>query len=266
MLPKFLTQHMQKAYSKWGLSFNTSTENTTMTKSDLIKLISAAEGRIPDIRCGLVPTSFDPEDSALSGFPRSLSWRWNSCERALRIFSTTSVMARLPLFWQIESPLNAVCKSVGAILFMNEPENMPVGAAAIKSTEIHTVICEARNSFEFALYLSEKNIKPAAWFLIHQSDSLEWSVPLSIDSSRFVAQEVHLFPGLPILEQCALLLDDRKAEFHLSDSYLWEIGKDKTYITSIGDDPLPLVRFEIPFSLISKSQCPCGKVIVERNI
>lgn len=234
------------------------------TKNELMELLIAAENEIAETPCRLFPSSFNPNDPNLTAFPRPFDWQWNSCERILRALDAHSVMARLPLFWQIESPLNAVCRKIGAILFLNEPENMPIGAAAIKSVPIHTVICEAEDARGFSLYLAEKNISPSAWFLIHRGDAAEWNIPDSIDIAESLAQEVHLFPGMPVLVQCASLIKKHSALFHISEEYAWEIAGDKTYISSVENIPFPLVKFELPFSLACREKCLCGKIIMAR--
>jgi hypothetical protein len=141
-----------------------------------------------------------------------------------------------------------------------------VGAAAIISAGVDAVISDATSSFAFTSHLLEKNVPlPPLWVLVHNVRSAEWSVPapLSSDEHRAV-NEVHLFPGVPLLEQCPYLAAGRPTGFHATAGYHLEAAGKATLVTSIGDDPLPLFRFEIPVSLKGTGICDCGLTILER--
>src|SRR6185369_8776282 len=104
-----------------------------MTLAEFHTLLATMEPTIPAMNCRVVPSSFDPDDPALLAVPRPLEAAWPSVEAALRHFGSRAVMMRLPLFWQAEPLLHAACRAAGAPIFVNEPENMPLGAAALQN-------------------------------------------------------------------------------------------------------------------------------------
>jgi hypothetical protein len=131
--------------------------------------------------------------------------------------------------------------------------------------EVNTVITGAADVAAFTTYLSEYNVPlPKIWVLIHDA-AAEWNIPASVmHDAIHTAQEVHVFPGVPILEQCPHLVDQKSGLFHLSDAYLWDIDSGKARITSLGDDPIPLHRYVLPCALQSAGQCACGKSCVQK--
>jgi hypothetical protein len=148
----------------------------------------------------LFPSSFDPQDSALSAIEAPSDWHWESCERALTSFGSKFLLSRLPLFWQIESPLDAVCRTAGVTVFHNEVENMPVGAVAIRNVEIDTVLTTTEDAHNFVFFLTEKNVPlPRNWFLIHPIDATNREIPAKLCGPFFsVVEEVHKHPGFPL--------------------------------------------------------------------
>src|SRR3989344_1187763 len=190
----------------------------------------------------MVPTSFAPLNPALAGFPRPPQWHWRSCERALKAQDVQGVVACTPLFWQIAMSLNTVCRALGIPFFLNDPQNIPVGIAALTQTDMNVVIAGKDIATRFALALIERNIPQPHWILIHHADAPSWDIPQTI--SGIVFQEVHLFPGVPVLEQCIHRAKDREG-FHVSEDYILETD-GRTYITRINDDPIPLVQLELP--------------------
>jgi hypothetical protein len=228
---------------------------------ELLKEARAMEGRIPDTPCRIVPSSFDPADPRLTAIPISADWRWTSCERMLRFFKAKVVMLQLPLFWQNESLLNAICRDVGAPFFPNEPDNLPMGAAAIALAGVNVVIAESGQAEVFANFLSQRGQAFPSWFIIQRPDAVSWEMPAVIRNSDLrAAQEVHLFPGLTILEQCETLAEKKAPEFHCSLGYEWEIGEGLARITNAKEAPLRFLKLELPFSLEKISVCVCGRV------
>ena len=71
-------------------------------------------------------------------------------------------------------------------------------------------------------------------------------------------QEVHMFPGLSLLTQCATSLHNKGLGFHMSKEYYWKIDKEKVSITSVGSEPFPFVNFVLPFALVPDTKCDCG--------
>jgi len=142
---------------------------------------------------------------------------------------------------------------------------MPVGAAAIRFADVNTVILEADDSFAFSAHLVEKGVSiPPYWVVIHRADGA-WETPRTLQSASSVAQEVHLFPGVPILWQCEELMRVMLPQFHLSDEYNWKV-ESETYITSAREDPLPFTLLRMPFSLRKEKICSCGKDIFAKRV
>lgn len=236
-----------------------------MTKGELLQTLGDTEPTFPRLWCRLHPTSFDADDAQMRAFPRSVNWRWASAERALRLWRARTAVLRLPLFWQVVTPLHHACKAVGAAIFVNEPENIPVAGAAVRSTDAPAVFSTPRDAQLLAAYLAEKRLPPAhAWFLIYTPEEA-WSLPDALSSAARVAQEVHLFPGVPILEQCSELIGEKSPFFHPADGYLWDNSGSRSRITSAGDDLVPLTGYELPFRLEHlPSACACGKLSVKK--
>ncbi len=231
-----------------------------MNLSELRLSLHESESRIRDVPCRIIPTSFDPDDETLTAYPHPLDWRWLSCERALTLFKPTGVMMRLPLFWQAESPLHDACEKSGTSIFVNEPENMPIGGAAIQREAVDTVVTTAEDAFAFSTYLLEKNIPLAKnWLIINRVNAPEWRVPESLTQKEItLAQEVHLFPTMPLLVQCEECIAQKKG-FHISDEYIWEEIESGVTITSKENTLTPLTKLQLPSPIKSAGTCACGK-------
>lgn len=185
----------------------------------------------------------------------------------LRHFGSRGILMRLPLFWQLESPLYTACRATGAPLFVNDQGNMPVGDAALRLAELDTVVTGAADATMFSSYLSEHGTPLPMWFIIHPLPSEPWDIPPALKKNDVrVAQEVHLFPGVPLLEQCPSLADNKEPVFHASGSYAIEYSDAKTLISSIKDDLASLKRYELPVQLKEDGTCPCGKIRVSGAI
>jgi hypothetical protein len=145
------------------------------------------------------PSSFDPFDPTLTALPFPPGWRWSTLEAALSRFESKFLLSRIPLFWQIESPLNEICRSVGTTVFHNEVENMPVGAASVRSAEIDTVLTTSEDAHGFVAYLFEKAVPiPKNWFIIHPV--IKHDLPAKLQERAFiVVEETHDRPGSPKL-------------------------------------------------------------------
>lgn len=234
------------------------------TPEMLAELLRVIEPRIPEMTCRIFPSSFDPDDKDLRAFPRAIDWQWMSCERALRSAGSKGVMTRLPAYWQMGFPLHAACRAVGIPLFANGAENIPVGAMAIKTGGIDTVVSESRDAGAFADYLVKRALPyPRLGILVHRIQDT-WDVPRTVlDTWDTVAQEVHAFPGVPVLDQCAVLSDKKVSRFHLSDEYSWEVNGTEALMTSIGDALLPFYQYKLPRALRKAGTCSCGKPVFE---
>lgn len=208
--------------------------------------------------CRIVPTSFNADDENLKGFPLPAQWRWKSCETALSELRPHGVMMRLPLFWQLETPLWYACRTVRAPIFLNDPENMPVGAAALTRGGIDMVVAEQRDAAQFANYLQDEGEKiPAKWLIVHRAKDA-WLPPAALKDTR-VAQEVHMFPGFPILSQCGTLMTDVSGvpNFHRTNE--GELSRASAIIMpALGDDVIESLNLQLP-DIDDVGICKCGR-------
>lgn len=235
-----------------------------MTEAEFRAALEKMQDRIPEMACRVVPATFNPHEF-VSAFPRPLEWRWESCEVLLAKFTPRVVMMRLPLFWQLESPLFAACKNAGASIFVNDQKNMPVGEAAIRLADVDTVVTNTDDAFTFSSYLSQKNTWPVSWIILH-SWNTEWKLPVPLleGGNIRVGQEVHLFPGVPLLIQCAALADEKKPRFHLSPEFDFQTTGPSLHIASRSDALLPFSDVEIPLVLKSDGTCSCEQSVFSR--
>lgn len=105
-------------------------------------------------------------------------------------------MARLPLFWQLEIPLFHACRHAGSFLFINDVGNMPLGAAAIRTAEIDTIVTDFDDAVAFSAYLAQSTCPiPQKWFIVRPP--LRAGKPLPSHLAHVeVAEEVHETPGI----------------------------------------------------------------------
>lgn len=198
-----------------------------------------------------VPTSFDPDDPTSSVVRFSASWQWESLAETLARYNPHVLLLRLPLFWQVLSPLHAVCKRTGCALYINEQENPAAGEAAARVGEANVVITDAKDAFSFSLYVAERNVHIPSWILIHDPTG-DWEIPIILrEEHAQVAQEVHLFPGIPLLIQCEALAREKLPFFHMTGS-----------IETLFDLP---ITYALEPKLISSGICTCGKEILGRT-
>ncbi len=252
-----------KVYSEWGISESFFENNETTTPEKFLELLKDIEDKIPEMNCRVMPSSFDPDDQNLLAYPYYLSPRWDSCEKALRAFGARGVMMRLPLFWQTESLLHSACRAAGAFIFINEPENMPVGALALREGEVNTIVTDINDVFVFSSYLRDNKFPlNQTWIIVHPLKNKIGTIPeVLMKKEVLVAQEVHLFPGVPILEQCSTLWKEKKLLFHLLDLYVIEKKDNKSLLSNISDSPFSFFRYELPLHLNEAGRCGCGKDI-----
>ena len=230
-----------------------------MTHAELIAEIDkfSHENKSPANR--MVPTSFDPNDPTLRGFPISLDWKWTSCEQALRSQNSVGVMMRLPLFWQLEVPLYKACKSSGAFIFVSDRGNMTLAAEAIRIAHIDCVVTDIEDAVMFSNFLSKKSLmQPRSWIIVHPR-TMPRTLPSHL-SEAVGAQEVHLFPSVPILEQCEILRSLRQPLFHIHSDFQWDA--ELHAITSRAKIPVTLDRYPLPFTITEVGPCECGRAIV----
>jgi hypothetical protein len=251
---------VQGIYRHWGIELHGLTTQNYTTPQEYLRLLEAIEQVVPARPCRVFPSSFDPQDPHQRSVPRPLFSRWESCEETLRTFGSRGVILRLPLFWQVEAPLHHACTAAKATLFVNDPGNMPVGAEAVRSAGLDTVLTDTEDAGRFASYLlNESRVLPPRWILIHRPDHA-WVVPAALDAADRVAQEVHLFPGVPFLYQCPALIEKREPIFHSGGQYHIQIEEGETHITNREEFSLPLWRYRLPRTLAHAGTCSCGRV------
>jgi hypothetical protein len=226
-------------------------------------LLDSIEAQLPDAPYSVVPTSFDPHDDGLRAFPRSLETRWTSAENFFLNVGARGIMMRLPLFWQMEPLLFAAGQMAGAPLFVCDQSNMPLGAAAIRTAHMDTVVTDAGDAFAFSDYLVLTGaVAPKAWLVVHAFDAHSWDTPAALVDAR-LAQEVHLFPGIPVLASCERA-PKVGAGFHACNDYRVDIN-ETARLTSINDeDPLPLLNYDTEVPLAASGTCICGREIFVR--
>jgi hypothetical protein len=222
----------------------------------------AVQRELEALSCRILPTSFEAEDAALGGFPIPVEQRWESCERMLAHWHPHGVMMRLPLFWQIEILVWYAARHAGAPVFLNDPENMPVGAAALREGGMDTVVTEARDAAAFVQYLdAEERIRPRYWVVVHRARDV-WDTPAALRHDHLF-QEVHALPGLPVLTQCAALAAAGEPRFHETDglAYDWQARAFRTPSA----EPIP--SFELPLPPAAAcGACICGKIMYQRSL
>lgn len=209
-----------------------------------------------------IPTSFDPDDPKLEAYARNLSWRWSALERFFDEVKPTAVVLRLPGFWQANFAVFDACHDRGVPLFVNEPENTPLGAASLKHAGIDTVITTRADAESFIAYVLDKQgLLPRCMYVVSPASGSERGYR-PIGQMR-VRHEVHAAPGIPILEQCAHLESAGTDHFHVADDVtLRQLQPFVCEVDKIGPRPLPDVR--IAFDLKETTRCACGKSILER--
>ena len=226
--------------------------------------ITEIQNDLSSMKCRIVPTSFDPESPDLAGFPIPQAWHWDTCAQALSIFRPHGIMMRLPLFWQLEVTLWYASRSARAPIFLNDPENMPLAAAALRLGGIDTIVTERCDAEAFLDFLeSEGQTDPYTWLIVHRANDA-WDCPHRFDPMR-IAQEVHLFPGLPIFSQCAELIGEHShpARFHPLDEYRYDL--DLMHIDLPARAHIP--RFRLPFPpVVSAGICACGRPMFSKRV
>ena len=254
----------REAYDKWGITGRFRPEEQ-MRLTDFLELLREIEPRIADIPCRVVPASFEPGPELLA-LPRPFDLRWESYTRTLRSFGSLGVIVRFPTFWQLISPTYTASRAAETAILVSEPQNMPVAREAIKRALMDTIVTDTEDALVFCKFLAASGTAlPRAWLIVHRAQAAHWDLPAPLDNSAIqIAQEVHLFPGVPVLVQCEVLASGKGSLFHLVEAYRWELG-DAVTISGTDDDPLPFVRLRLPFALHALEICSCGKTVFERT-
>ena len=141
---------------------------------------------------------------------------------------------------------------------------MPVGAAALQLGGMDTVVTEARDASTFAEYLQKENGElPKKWIVIHRADDT-WNIPTSL-SNCMVAQEVHLFPSLPILAQCPALMTETAdiPRFHIVTESRYDPHAGT--VETPAKDAIPAFILKMP-SITVGGVCACGSTVYKQAV
>lgn len=232
-----------------------------MKHGELLTLLREAESRVSDASWRLFPACFDGSDSTLTAYATPLSWTWRSAAETLSTWNSRGVMMRLPLFWQLESPLREACDSSGAFIFVNDPGNMPLGAAALRQAGVDTVVTDKDDAATFSAYLREQGVPLPAFLLIEPLATSVSKLPISFEGAS-VSRELHLFPGVSLFVQCAALSKNKETRFHAADGFTLTVDTQGARVSGSIDALVPLHDYELPFPASTHGTCLCGKEIV----
>ena len=231
----------------------------------LLEALSHIQADSEHLQCVLVPSSFFPSDRELAAVPIRPK-KWNTLMNLLSCVHSQGTIVRLPPFLQFTPLVHAACKEKNVPIFVNDLANMPLGARAIKEKAVDVVVTEFSDVEQFSNFcLSRKSI-PKAWFIIYSAYEHEWRTLPPMRAERIIAHEIHLIPGIPILEQCTSLMKKNELVFHLSQAYNWSLDTETVHISSKEEGPLTLSDFTLPFTLKKLEDCSCGQPIYSRKI
>lgn len=228
----------------------------SISHEDLLRRVRAFEPTIQETASRVLPTAFELDDVSLSVFPAPMDWTWASLLDLLRETASRGVLSRIPLFWQLESALHAVCAQQEAILYLNDAANMPLGAAALRGMHIDTVLTDAKDARTFSDFLSTSGVSVRTWVVIHPLTNLNDAVPTPVE---ITAHEYHLFPGVPVLVQCARIAADKARRYHVAEGFVVERDGEASVISSLRAMPIPIEKYRLPALLRSVGACSCGK-------
>ena len=232
-----------------------------MRHTELLALLREAEGRVPELTCRVTPASFSLNEPDLTAFPRPLDWSWPSCAETLLAWKARGIMMRLPLLWQLESPLRGACDAAGAFVFINDPGNMPLGAAAVRQANIDAVLTDPNDAIMFSQYLSDNNTPLPAFLIVHPLGEPIAAPTPALQRTR-VARELHLFPGVPLFVQCVQCSNTKESLFHSVDGYEIESKGAIQTISGKDGEPVALKNYVLPLKLVQEGACSCGKTIL----
>lgn len=224
--------------------------------------------RIPSLNCRVAPSTFDANDPNLLVIPRPLDAHWKSGETIFRDMSSSGVIVRVPLFWQMHAMAHAASRAVGIPLAIHDPNNIPVAAVAIERAGLNTVVSELGSAQSLLHYLTEKKRAfPTTYVVIFPIDAVRnLSDVRQLAVIENVACEVHLCPTVPLLVQCIALANERKPLFHVSELFRPPEGATVTYVRSSGSDALMISEIRLPFGLRVVGTCTCGEKIVTSEL
>lgn len=232
----------------------------------LAPILEPLEAGLARMHYRVVPSAFNPNDPYLRALPLAREWRWPTCEEHLKRFSPRTLILQLPSFWQVEPFVHAAARAAQVPVCPIEPQNYPLDRAAVRLASANAILAEAGEAAAVAEHLHAGRAGlPPYWMLVHAGDAPQWRTPDILRGRGLeVAQEVHLAPGVPLLVQCAAIVDKQNDYYHLFELFNWSDDLSNPTITSAGALPFSLTGFALSFSLIDKGACACGKRLVAR--
>jgi len=232
--------------------------------SQLLSILEPLQSIIKVKRWRVVPSSFDAMDDALRAFPLERNWQWHTLEAHIKNFKPETLIVQLPLFWQLEPYVHAAARSAEVPVCIIEPQNYPLDKASVLFAGADGVLAEVTEASALADYLHAQNIAlPQYWILIHTVDAPQFTIP-ELLAKQSVAQEVHLVPGVPLLEQCTHAAKAKQNQFHQSDIFEWHTNNGQLSIAS-KSLVFPLDTIALPFLLADAGACACGKRLYVRQ-
>ena len=232
-----------------------------MTPAEIESQLRKNEQHLAHSKSRLIPASFNPSESDMSACPIPADLGWDSCKNHFKHFNIVGVMMRLPLFWQMETPLQSAAREAGAFIFVNDRANMPLGQTALDIANIGAIVTDYPDALTFSAYLNEHNKPgPALWVIIHSLENALLPLPGTIPG-KSIAREVHIFPGLPMLVQCPNLIDKKTSDFHIAPLF-WHDAARGSHVLSTRAG-LPFSTVTLPFTITETDICPCGMRVLK---
>jgi hypothetical protein len=262
-VPQNVVEYNRQLLLSWGVPHALVTSKDPMEIQQLRTVLEKTDVRHQSAYT-YTPDSFCAEDDGMQVIPRKVKWEWSSLEKLICNTNLRGLLFALPTFWQLEPAAKRASRKAGLPIFVAIPSNIPVLAASINYAEMDTVIAEPQTAIQLGLFLAERNLKfPKMWVLIQQASASSFAPPISLPETSRVTQEVHLFPGFPILFQCDHLSRAVSPLFHPETAYFFESDDRGTYITSTAD-PFPFLQLRLPFQLQQAGmECLCGNTVME---
>jgi hypothetical protein len=228
---------------------------TDTTREQYVAHLRAIGRQFPSLDFHLSPAGFEG-DTRGAFFPHSRETTWHSGQEILKASRSTVVINRLPPFWQMEIAVHRAVRDAGAVPFLNAPSNTAVGAAAVSALEADTVITSAKHSRAFSRALQAREQKVSTWVVIHEMSAAgPWESDSLIEGARIIANESHIFPGVPLFVQCIDLARELSLAFHVADGF----SLANSRVSSDARFPFPFFNLALPFSAMEKGACVCGK-------
>lgn len=241
-------------------------QETDSLAQRLSLILDPLQDKIKDWHCRVVPSAFNSTDPYLRALPLAREWHWPSAEEHLKRFGPETVILQLPSFWQVEPFAHLAARAAEAPVCIIEPQNYPLDKAAIRLASANAVWAESTEVAAIADYLHKEQIAlPPYWMLVHAGNAAHWDTPALLKNrNTSVAAEVHLAPGVPLLVQCAAIVDAQNGLYHQSGLFTWSADLSSPSITTTSSFLFTLTNFALPFTLTGKGICTCGKKLLAR--